>query len=83
MDERVTPFCELAVGGDDFNSAVWSLSQMASSVIGAATEFCNLRPLNAANPFLSLRKVQLQFDGISWTRGHGCTRLRGQMTVER
>eukprot|EP00965_Chrysotila_dentata_P119020 3934895-Pleurochrysis_carterae.AAC.1 len=48
---------------------------MASSVIGAAAAFKNLRPLNTANPSTSYRRLQLQFDGMSWTRGRGCTRL--------
>eukprot|EP00965_Chrysotila_dentata_P227611 6196120-Pleurochrysis_carterae.AAC.1 len=34
-----------------------------------------MRPLDRSNPFLQLRKLQLQFDGMSWTRVHGCTRL--------
>eukprot|EP00965_Chrysotila_dentata_P100879 3332553-Pleurochrysis_carterae.AAC.2 len=48
---------------------------MASSALAAATTFANLRPLDRSNPFATFRKMQLQFDGMSWTRGHGCTRL--------
>eukprot|EP00965_Chrysotila_dentata_P198289 6178694-Pleurochrysis_carterae.AAC.1 len=48
---------------------------MASSVVAAASTFSNLRVLDATNPFTSVRKIHLQFDGMSWTRGHGCTSL--------
>jgi len=75
LDDLITPFGDLSIGGDDFNTAVWSLSCMASSVIGAATASLNIRPLDPSNPFLAVRRLQLQFDGMSRTRGHGCTRL--------
>eukprot|EP00965_Chrysotila_dentata_P054070 1794418-Pleurochrysis_carterae.AAC.1 len=76
LNDLIFPFGELTIGGADFNSAtVWNLARMASSVPGAAQTFQNIRPLASNNTFLSLRKVQIQFDGMSWTRGHGCTRL--------
>eukprot|EP00965_Chrysotila_dentata_P047369 1571601-Pleurochrysis_carterae.AAC.2 len=75
LDEVVTPFGELSVGGNDFNTAAWDIRTMASSVLAAAAAFNNLRDLSSTNPLISTRKIQLQFDGMSWTRGHGCTRL--------
>eukprot|EP00965_Chrysotila_dentata_P130342 4309646-Pleurochrysis_carterae.AAC.2 len=48
---------------------------MARSLLGAAASFGNLRTLNPSNPFSSLRKLQIQFDNMGWTRGHDCTRL--------
>eukprot|EP00965_Chrysotila_dentata_P024914 826493-Pleurochrysis_carterae.AAC.1 len=48
---------------------------MSSSVLAAAGAFNNLRKLDPSNPLASTRKTQIQFDGMSWTRGHGCTRL--------
>eukprot|EP00965_Chrysotila_dentata_P039384 1309353-Pleurochrysis_carterae.AAC.1 len=75
LDSLITPFGELSIGGHDFNTAAWRITTTASSVIGAATTFNNFRQLDASNPFLRHRKLQLQFDGMSWTRGHGCTRL--------
>eukprot|EP00965_Chrysotila_dentata_P070483 2329217-Pleurochrysis_carterae.AAC.1 len=65
LDSLITPFGELSIGGHDFNTASWRITTMASSVIGAATAFDNLRQLDASNPFLQQRKVQLQFDGMS------------------
>eukprot|EP00965_Chrysotila_dentata_P099984 3303797-Pleurochrysis_carterae.AAC.2 len=75
VDSYITPFGELGISGHDFNTVFWRITTMASSDIGAATAFDNLRQLDASNPFLQQQKVQLQFDGTSWTRGHGCTRL--------
>eukprot|EP00965_Chrysotila_dentata_P199037 6179149-Pleurochrysis_carterae.AAC.1 len=46
-----------------------------SSVIHAADALDKLRPLQPDNSAVSLRRMQLQFDGMAWTRGRGCTRL--------
>eukprot|EP00965_Chrysotila_dentata_P243311 6205349-Pleurochrysis_carterae.AAC.2 len=75
LDKVLLLFGELAVGSIYFNTASWDLRKMAASVLAAAKTFNNLRPLISGNPLASVRKIQLQFDGMSWTRGHGCTRL--------
>eukprot|EP00965_Chrysotila_dentata_P005730 188760-Pleurochrysis_carterae.AAC.1 len=46
---------------------------MTSSVINAAHAFENWQPLQPDNPHFATRRMQMQFDGMGWTRGHGCT----------
>eukprot|EP00965_Chrysotila_dentata_P250063 6209234-Pleurochrysis_carterae.AAC.1 len=75
LSDLLAPFAKPSIGGDDLNSALWSIPQMASAVLGAAATFKNLRLLDFTNPFTATHKIQLQFDDMSWTRGHGCTRL--------
>eukprot|EP00965_Chrysotila_dentata_P072526 2396485-Pleurochrysis_carterae.AAC.1 len=75
LDDVLTPFGELSIGGADFKSASWCIRRMGSSILTAAAAFNNLRPLESSNPLAATRRLKLQFDGMSWTRGHGCTRL--------
>eukprot|EP00965_Chrysotila_dentata_P234584 6200259-Pleurochrysis_carterae.AAC.6 len=75
LNDLLTPFGALSIGRSDFNTASWSITSITSSVLAAAKAFKNLRLLSPSNPFLAQRRLQLHFDGMSWTRGHGCTRF--------
>eukprot|EP00965_Chrysotila_dentata_P200416 6179966-Pleurochrysis_carterae.AAC.3 len=75
LDSVLTPYGELAVGGASYTGVLWDMCRMMSTVINAAHTFENLQPLQLENPALSSRRMQMNFDGMGWTRGHGCTRL--------
>eukprot|EP00965_Chrysotila_dentata_P046822 1554057-Pleurochrysis_carterae.AAC.1 len=75
LDDILTPCGELSIGGIDYNTASWSIRSMASSILSASAAFKKLRALDAINPFLATRRIQLQFYDMSWDRGHGCTRM--------
>eukprot|EP00965_Chrysotila_dentata_P250466 6209467-Pleurochrysis_carterae.AAC.2 len=75
LDEVLSPYGELIIGGKDFETSLWDLRKMLQSVITTAASHSNLRPLDPRNPWRARRRSQLCFDGMGWTRGHGCVRL--------
>eukprot|EP00965_Chrysotila_dentata_P223057 6193364-Pleurochrysis_carterae.AAC.2 len=75
LDSVLTPYGKVAVAGATYSGVVWDVRSMVSTVIQSAHAFDYLRALQPENPALAARRMQLQFAGMGWTLGKGCTRL--------